>query len=315
MEYDDERIDALVRAMRRDEREIAARIPAEVVHAYLTGRATAAQKSEIRRALSVSPRFRAELVDLANYLGTLSSDTAAHAYERAEAPPFSAPEATVRPVAGGATTSFWTQLVVMLRERLRMPRLGLAVPALGVAVLVVTVLPQVTWSPLLTPTETTTIDAERFAVVPGQPRGAGERDPELAALRAIHECVRARDGGLEAIAPAHVAGERIATVHVVNAWRRKQQTLLLVRDTDAPRPDAPSNPAAAGGSEVQVWVMALPETAPAAASISAFTLPAGGSMAWKPDTATERRGVLVATYASGGLYFASRCIAFGHDTR
>ena len=314
MQYDDDRIDALVRAMRRDQDEAAAAIPAAVVHAYLTGRATAAQKTEVRRALSVSPQFRAELIDLANYLETLSSEAAASAYEAATAPASVPAAIAARPVAHAVTPSVWQRFTAAVRERLTMPRLLVAVPALTVAVLLVTLLPQVTWSPIVAPTATTSVDASRFTALPGLSRGEGELDPEQAALRALHQCVRAREGAWEIDAPSQGdRGTRLATVHIVNAWRHKMKTLALVLPEGERLPE-PGEAGTAAGQEVCVWILALPDAGATSVSLQAFTLAPGASMALRWD-GVSRRSVLVATYLSGGRYHASPCVALDMGAR
>lgn len=299
MKDDNARIDELIRSLRRDRGPVEVNVPDEVVHAYLTGRATAAEKSEVRQALIASPQFREEIVQLSSYLETLTSDAAAEAYDRAVAPAY---EAATAPKA--EVISLWDRVTATVDRFFAIPQLRVAAPVAAAAALVLAVAPwRMAWSPLPGPAASTRVESSEFAVLQGRPRGEGFTDHAEAARSAFHRHFLFRDEAVEFVPPTtEVTGQELATVQLVGRWRRKLVLVTVPADTRAPLPVADRE-----GLDAMVWLALLPAAGGDNVEIRSYKL-TGTTLAVRWDDSERVLGAVVVTYEVAGRFHASACV-------
>ena len=298
MQSDDADMDRLIRALHRDGGEPAS-VSEEVLHAYLTGRASASQKSEVRRALVRSPAFRQELIELQTHLEMLATERAAARYDEAAAPPL---EVVGLPAVAqrASEVGTWEKLRLGLQWLFTGPRLVPALAGAAVVVLAVGMAPRFSWSPLVGPSGETAIEAARFATPPGRSRGETSASHEEAALLALLHCLRQTATGIEASsAPAtSAAGSPAARIHLVDGWRRK---LAVV--------DVPIEMVGSVTDGVQIWIATW--ASEGAGDIVMRSYPwTGATLAvrWAPGDGD--RAAAVATSSAPDGHRASQCILF-----
>ena len=312
MHDEDARIDELIRAARKRHDDGEGSVPDEVVHAYLVGRANAQEKAEVRRALARSQEFRRELVALSDYLQTLSSDAAAAAFDAAQAPPYVATE--LEPVVAGAEQferdagpSMTERLVAAFQWLFEMPRAMVAVPAGAALVLLLVVAPEISWHPGISPmTAPLHLSPRTFTGPPGLPRGGATSHVD-AAEEELRRCLRLEDGRLVFLAdvPSTEPQQPLATVRIVNAWRRKLRTVLLPHPVDLP--------SSAGNPDLRIWIAVLPEGAGRDVELRTYAV-ANGSVVVRWDAEGRKRGALFVTYQQGGEFKATACISIDLDS-
>ncbi len=323
MQDEEARIDALIRSVQRKRQAQEVAVSDETVHAYLTGRATAAQKSEVRQALLRSAEFRKELLALSAQLEELASDEAMTRFEAAVAPP---PPADLLQ-RSGKTTRFARDRTVQERigaalDGLLAPvralgqalQLRVLVPVGAAAVLVLAIIPRLTWSPIIAPVGTTAMDPSVFATAPGLSRGAVQ-DHEEAARLELRRWIRLRDGSLVFEPPVPgatgaVAGQRVE-IELVGAWRRKLRTVELVAGQPPSLPGAGEPPHA---PQAIAWLALLPQEDGVEVELRSYPL-LGRSTAVRWDAEGSERGVLVVTYERDGHIEASPCVLVDLDSR
>ena len=307
MQSEDADMDRLIRALNREGGE-AASISEEVLHAYLTGRASASQKSEVRRTLVRSPALRQELIELQTHLEMLATERAAAAYDAAAAPlafdASAAPHLQVdrQPAAPKQAPEFgtWEKMRLGLQWLFTGPRLVPALAGAAVVVLAVGMAPRFTWSPVVGPSGETAIEAARFATPPGRSRGETSASHEEAALLALLHCLRQTATGIEASsAPStSAAGSPTARIHLVDGWRRK----LAVVDVSIETPGSVAD-------GIQIWIATWASDGTGDIKLRSYPY-TGATLAvrWAPGDGD--RAAAVATSSAPDGHRASRCIFF-----
>ncbi len=296
MQSDDADMDRLIRALHRDGGE-AASVSVEVLHAYLTGRASASQKSEVRRALVRSPAFRQELIDLQSHMEMLATEPAAAAYDAAEAPPM---QVGVRPTVAkpAAEAGTWERMRLGLQWLLTGPRLVPALAGAAVVVLAVGMAPRFSWSPVVGPSGETALESTRFATPPGRSRGETSASHEEAALLALLHCLRQTATGIEAntASSSPATGSRTARIHLVDGWRRK---LAVV--------DVPIETAASVADGIQIWIATWASDGTGDIVLRSYPY-TGTTLAVRWARGDGDRAAAVVTSSASDGHRASRCI-------
>jgi hypothetical protein len=301
MQSDDADMDRLIRALHRDGGE-AASISEEVLHAYLTGRASASQKSEVRSALVRSPTLRQELIDLQTHLEMLATEPAAAAYDAAAAPPLKVLEVVGVPAAPKRAQEFgtWEKMRLGLQWLFTGPRLGPALAGAAVVVLAVGMAPRFSWLPVVGPSGETAIEAARFATPPGRSRGETSASHEEAALLALLHCLRQTATGIEASsAPSTAAaGSPTARIHLVDGWRRK---LAVV--------DVPIGSEGSVADGIQIWIATWASDGTGDIALRSYPY-TGATLAVRWAPGDGGRAAAVATSSAPDGHRASQCIFF-----
>jgi hypothetical protein len=304
MDNDDTRIDDLIRAVRRDRGDVDVHVSDEVVHAYLMGRATAAQKSEVRQALIDSPRFREEIIELSRYLETLSTEEAADAFNGAIAPPYGETDVHAHKTQA-EVISLWDRMTASVERLLSLPQLRIAVPVAAAAVLMLAVGPwRMVWTPIVNPVTSTQVESSEFAVLLGPSRGAGAADHTEAATLRFRRSLLLRNGRVEFLgSESGLTGtQELATLQLAGRWRRKLAVVTVNTAAGEPRP-APSGE----NLNAMVWLALLPAVETETIEIRSYVL-TGPRMALRWDDSDKGLGAVVVTYEVNGRFHASACV-------
>jgi hypothetical protein len=313
MRDDDIRIDELIRRiLERREADEPAEMHSDALHAYLTRKATSAQKGHVRRALSQSADARDEVVELAEYLEKLPTDVAAEAFRQADAPPFDASVFDFRKVTPTPQPALRDRVQATIRDVFTPRRVALASPLAALIVFAVVITPRMfSFAPMSAPNISRSVEPKIFALSSGRMRDRGSRQHDQAALRQFRQCLDNREGNIEVNLPELKAQEatigEVATVHLVGPLRRKVGTIRV-----------PSDPAFAealgsGDATVQLWIAAVANRPGENVEIRSFSLGGGAATVRLPDDVAG--GVWFVTYERNGRIHASNCTGWGHASR
>lgn len=296
---DDPRLDAWIRAARRTEERPD--VPPETVHAYLTGTASAEQKTMMRRALSRSAAFRAQVLQLSQHLDALQTPEAVRSYEQTEAPATQRDETrdwmSALHRAMQAVGEFFADLTAPRR-------LAFALPAAAAAVVLLVVMPRLGRLPEVDPSGVTVVDTQRFTGAVTRGEATSHRD---AADIEFESNLVVRDGAVRLerqAAPATVpTGARVRFLAASGEKVREIELPAAGGDAAAFRHSIEAGDAVA-------WLLVLP-TGAQRAELRQFPIPkAAFALRWPEG---PRRGVLTVTYPTPDGYASTPCVEIDLD--
>ena len=293
---EDPRLDAWIRAARREERPD---VSPDIVHAYLTGTATAEQKTLMRRALASSAEFRAHVLQMSEHLEALQTADAVQAYERTAAPQRPAQRDWM-----GAFERAMQAVSDFVAELTTPRRLAFALPAAAAVVLLVVAMPRLGRLPEIAPSGVTVVDTQRFTGAVTRGKGTSHRD---AADIEFENNLVLRDGVVRLERPTTPAtGFTGARVRLLAASGKKLREIELPAAGD----DETAFKQSVEAGDAVAWLLILPDGAQRA-ELRQFPIPKSAFALRWPDG--PRRGALTVTYPKPDGYGSTPCIEIDLD--
>jgi hypothetical protein len=296
---EDPRLDAWIRAARRPDE--GSDVSPEIVHAYLSGTATAEQKTLMRRALASSAEFRAQVLQMSEHLEALQTMDAVQAYEQTVAPEL---QRQAQHDWMGAFQRAMEAVGDFFAELTTPRRLAFALPAAAAVVLLIVAVPRLGRLPEIAPSGVTVVDTQRFTGAATRGEATSHRDAadiELERNLVVRDGVVRLERGVAP--PTGSTGARVRLLAASGERLREIELPAVAGDETAFEQSVEAGDAVA-------WLLVLPDGAPRA-ELRQFPIPKSAFALRWPDG--PRRGVLTVTYPTPDGYASTPCVEIDLD--